>query len=108
MVRLSDARMSGTHYGTCIVHAAPEAAIGGPLALLRTGDPVALDAHAGTLDMLVDEDELAHRREAWRPPESPYKRSWAALYQRHVGQAPDGCDFDFLGGGDPVPPPLIF
>jgi dihydroxy-acid dehydratase len=108
MVRLSDARMSGTHYGTCIVHAAPEAAVGGPLALLRTGDLVRLDVAGGRLDMLVDEAELARRRAAWRAPASAYHRSYAALYQAHVGQAPDGCDFDFLQGREPTPEPPIY
>jgi len=108
MVRISDARMSGTHYGACIVHAAPEAAIGGPLALVKTGDMIRLDVAAGTLDMLVDEAELAVRRAAWRAPQTPYQRSYAALYQAHVGQAPDGCDFDFLAGRSPVPEPPIF
>ena len=108
MVRLSDARMSGTHYGACILHAAPEAAIGGPLALLKTGDQVRLDVAAGQLDMLVDEAEIARRRAAWRAPESPYARSYAALYQAHVGQAPDGCDFDFLMGQAPTPEPPIY
>jgi len=108
MVRISDARMSGTHYGACIVHAAPEAAIGGPLALVRTGDLIRLNVAAGTLDMLVDEAELAHRRAAWRAPDTPYQRSYAALYQAHVGQAPQGCDFDFLAGRAPTPEPPIF
>ncbi|MGA0600167.1 L-arabinonate dehydratase [Caulobacter sp. KR2-114] len=108
MVRLSDARMSGTHYGACIVHAAPEAAVGGPLALLRTGDLVALDVAAGRLDMLVDDAELARRRAAWTAPASPYARSWTALYQQHVTQAPEGCDLDFLAGREPVPEPPIF
>jgi dihydroxyacid dehydratase/phosphogluconate dehydratase len=108
MVRISDARMSGTHYGCCIVHVAPEAAIGGPLALLRTGDRVRLDVAAGALDMLVDEAELARRRSAWQPPVSPYKRSYAMLYQAHVSQAPEGCDFDFLTGQAPTPEPPIF
>ena len=108
MVRISDARMSGTHYGACVVHVAPEAAVGGPLALLRTGDLVRLDAAAGTLDMLVDAAELAERRAAWRAPESRYQRSYAALYQAHVGQAPTGCDFDFLAGRAPTPEPPIF
>ena len=108
MVRISDARMSGTHYGTCIVHAAPEAAIGGPLALLRSGDRVRLDVPAGTLDMLVDDGEIARRRAQWRAPASAYVRSYAALYQAHVGQAPQGCDFDFLTGRAPTPEPPIF
>jgi dihydroxy-acid dehydratase len=108
MVRISDARMSGTHYGACVLHVAPEAAIGGPLALLATGDRVALDVAGGRLDMLVDEAELARRRAAWTPPQTPYKRSYAALYQAHVGQAPEGCDFDFLAGRAPTPEPPIY
>lgn len=108
MVRLCDGRMSGTHYGCCIVHAAPESAIGGPLALLRTGDRVRLDVPAGRLDMLVSEEELAARRSAWRPPAREYLRSYAALYQAHVTQAPQGCDFDFLAGRAPTPEPPIF
>ncbi|TAN03811.1 MAG: dihydroxy-acid dehydratase, partial [Rhizobiaceae bacterium] len=107
MVRLSDGRMSGTHYGTCILHVAPESAVGGPLALLKTGDIVRLDAEAGTLDMLVDAEELERRRKAWMPPQR-YARSFAALYQAHVSQADKGCDFDFLAGTAPVPEPEIF
>ncbi|MBO0903237.1 L-arabinonate dehydratase [Jiella sonneratiae] len=108
MVRISDARMSGTHYGTCILHVAPEAAVGGPLALLRTGDVVSLDVAAGRLDMEVDAAEIARRRAAWRPPPQRYERSFAALYQRHVSQADRGCDFDFLEGTSAVPEPEIF
>jgi dihydroxy-acid dehydratase len=107
MVRISDGRMSGTHYGTCILHVAPESAVGGPLALLKTGDRIRLDAEAGTLDMLVDAEELDRRRREWSPPE-PYSRSFAALYQAHVSQADKGCDFDFLAGTAPVPEPEIF
>ncbi len=108
MVRICDGRMSGTHYGTCILHVAPEAAVGGPLALLRTGDMVRLDIPAGTVDMLVDDAELAERRLAWKPPARRYERSYAMLYQQHVGQADEGCDFDFLSGTEPVPEPSIF
>jgi len=108
MVRISDARMSGTHYGCCIVHVAPEAAIGGPLALIRTGDRVRLDVPAGTLDMLVDAEELGLRRASWRAPQTPYLRSYAALYRAHVSQAPQGCDFDFLTGQAPTPEPPIY
>ncbi len=107
MVRICDGRMSGTHYGACILHVAPEAAVGGPLALLKTGDIVELDAGAGRLDMLVPDDELARRRAAWRPAPL-YGRSFAALYQRHVTQANEGADFDFLARGEPVPEPEIF
>ncbi len=108
MVRISDGRMSGTHYGCCIVHVAPESAVGGPLALLRSGDRVRLDVPAGRLDMLVPEEEIAARRRAWQPPAPAYQRSYAALYQRHVTQAPQGCDFDFLAGRAPTPEPDIY
>lgn len=108
MVRISDGRMSGTHYGTCILHVAPEAAVGGPLALLQTGDMIVLDVAQGRLDMRVEAAELARRRAAWKPPARKYSRSFAALYQKHVGQADKGCDFDFLEGTDPTPDPAIF
>jgi dihydroxy-acid dehydratase len=108
MVRISDARMSGTHYGCCIVHAAPEAAIGGPLALVKSGDRIRLDVNSGRLDMLVPSTEIETRRAAWRAPASPYQRSYAALYQAHVQQAPQGCDFDFLTGQAPTPEPEIY
>jgi dihydroxy-acid dehydratase len=108
MVRICDGRMSGTHYGTCILHVSPEAAIGGPLALLRTGDLIDLDVAAGTINMRVSEDELARRRAEWKPSAPIYERSFAALYQRHVSQAHEGCDFDFLTGTQPVPEPPIY
>jgi len=108
MVRICDGRMSGTHYGTCILHVTPEAAVGGPLALVRTGDLIRLDVKAGTIDMEVSEEELARRRAAWKPTAPVYERSFAALYQRHVSQADEGCDFDFLSGTQPVPDPVIF
>jgi len=108
MVRICDGRMSGTHYGTCILHVSPEAAVGGPLALLRTGDLVELDVAAGRLDMRVDEAELARRHAEWTPAAPRYERSFAALYQRHVSQADEGCDFDFLDGGGPVAEPAIY
>jgi dihydroxy-acid dehydratase len=96
MVRVSDARVSGTAFGTCVVHVAPEAGVGGPLALVRDGDPVALDAAAGTLDLDVPAGELAARRAGWAPPARTHARGWPALYQAHVTQADTGCDFDFL------------
>ncbi len=96
MLRISDARMSGTSYGACILHVAPESFVGGPLALLKTGDIVRMDLEARTLDMLVDEDELAARRAAWQPPEPRFERGWGYMFQRHVGQADQGCDFDYL------------
>ncbi len=108
MVRVSDARMSGTHYGTCVLHVAPEAAVGGPLALVRTGDPIELDIEARRLNLDVDEAELARRRQAWKPPARPYERGFARLYVDHVTQADRGCDFDFLMGTAPTPEPPIF
>jgi len=97
IVRISDARMSGTSYGACVLHVAPEAAIGGPLALVRDGDIVSLDVEARRLDRLVDADELARRRAQWVKPVYA-DRGWRALYRRTVTQADKGCDFDFLAG----------
>lgn len=108
MVRISDARMSGTHYGSCILHVAPEAAIGGPLALVRTGDIIDLDIHGGSLNMRVSDQELALRRENLKPTHRKYARSFAALYQQHVTQADEGCDFDFLQEHADVPEPDIY
>ncbi|MEV7777553.1 dihydroxy-acid dehydratase [Kitasatospora sp. NPDC088351] len=96
MVRVTDGRMSGTSFGTVFLHVAPEAAVGGPLALVRTGDTVVVDVPAGRLDLDVPAAELARRRAAWSPPPSPHLRGWPALYQKHVTQASQGCDFDFL------------
>ena len=108
MLRISDARMSGTHYGTCILHVTPEAAIGGPLALVKTGDIIELDVVAGSLNMLVDEQELAQRRANWQAPVQPYSRGYTRLYIDHVTQADRGCDFDFLLGNEATPEPPIF
>jgi len=95
MVRISDARMSGTAFGTVVLHVSPEAAAGGPLALVRDGDLIRLDAAARRLDLKVDEAELGRRRAGWRPPEKP-ARGYARLYAERVTQAERGCDFDFL------------
>jgi dihydroxy-acid dehydratase len=104
MVRISDARMSGTSYGTCVLHVAPESAARGPLALVRDGDLVRLDVPGRRLDLLVPDEELAARREAWRPPAPPPARGYGAMFARHVTQADQGCDFDFLAGsGAPEP-----
>lgn len=110
MVRLSDARMSGTSYGACVLHIAPESHIGGPLALLRSGDPVTLDVPARRLDMQVNEEELTRRRAAWNPPPPRFGRGYGWMFARHVRQAPEGCDFDFLetGFGASVPEPDVF
>jgi dihydroxy-acid dehydratase len=108
MVRLSDARMSGTHYGSCVLHISPESAVGGPLALVQTGDEIELDVPARRLHLHVDDDELARRRAAWQPPVQPFQRGWTKLYQQHVTQAHEGCDFDFLQGTAPTPEPSIY
>lgn len=107
MLRISDSRMSGTHYGSCVLHVAPEAAVGGPLCLVRTGDIIDLDIAAGTLNMRVSDEELALRRTSHVPVHRQYGRSFAALYQQHVTQANEGCDFDFLQAGEVVPEPPI-
>jgi len=96
MVRISDARMSGTAYGTIVLHVSPEAAAGGPLALVRNGDRIRLSVKARRIDLLVEEAELAKRRAAWKPPVETPKRGYAKLYMEHVLQAEHGCDFDFL------------
>ena len=96
MVRVTDARMSGTSFGTVLLHAAPEAAVGGPLGLVRDGDLIRVDVPAGTLDLEVGDAELAARRAALAPPRRRHLRGWPALYAQHVMQAPDGCDLDFL------------
>ncbi|EMS95082.1 dihydroxy-acid dehydratase [Agrobacterium tumefaciens str. Cherry 2E-2-2] len=96
MVRISDARMSGTSYGACVLHVAPESFVGGPLALLKTGDIVRLDLPQRRLDMLVSEEEIASRRAAWQAPAPRYERGYGYLFSKHVTQADQGCDFDFL------------
>jgi dihydroxy-acid dehydratase len=107
LVRISDARMSGTSYGACVLHVAPESYVGGPLALVRTGDPITLDVSARTLTLDVAEDELDRRRAAWRAPEPRFERGYGSLYLDHVTQANEGCDFDFLArpGANPQPDP---
>ncbi|MFQ5567648.1 MAG: dihydroxy-acid dehydratase, partial [Paracoccaceae bacterium] len=96
MLRISDARMSGTSYGACVLHVAPEAHVGGPLALLRSGDIVRVDIPARRIDMAVDDDELARRRAGWTLPEPKFGRGYGWMFARHVAQADSGCDFDFL------------
>jgi dihydroxy-acid dehydratase len=107
MLRISDARMSGTSYGACVLHVAPESYAGGPLALVRDGDMIVLDVAARQLHLDVDESELARRRAAWRKPEPHFARGFGALYQNHITQANDGCDFDFLEGTAVTPEPEI-
>jgi dihydroxy-acid dehydratase len=96
MVRISDARMSGTAYGTIVLHVSPEAAVGGPLALVRSGDRIRLSVAQRRLELLVDDAELARRRAAWTPPVTSPTRGYRKLYMDTVMQAEDGCDFDFL------------
>jgi len=96
MVRISDARMSGTSYGTCVLHIAPEAAVGGPLAAVRTGDTVCLDVPHRRLNVELSQEDIDARLAHWRPPVSRHVRGWPLLYEQHVLQAPEGADFDFL------------
>src|SRR5258706_1661607 len=107
MVRISDARMSGTSYGACVLHVAPESFVGGPLALVHNGDLIELDVPKRRLELKVSETELARRRAAWKKPEPRYERGYGALYQRHIRQADEGCDFDFLEGTAPTAEPEI-
>jgi len=108
MVRISDARMSGTSFGACVLHVAPESFIGGPLALVRDGDMIELDIPARRLDLLVSEDELARRRAEWHAPPPRYARGYGAIFSRNVTQANEGCDFAILADRSPVPEPDIF
>ena len=109
VIRISDARMSGTSYGACVLHVSPEAALGGPLGLVKDGDEIELDVEKRRLDLLVSQSELDTRRRRWEPPESKASRGYAKLYADHVTQAHEGCDFDFLQGtpGE-TPEPDIF
>jgi dihydroxy-acid dehydratase len=102
MVRISDARMSGTSYGTVVLHVAPESAIGGPLALVRDGDEIELDVPRRSLTLKVSDTELASRRAAWKARPPHYTRGYGRLFLDHVLQANDGCDFDYLKGRTPV------
>ena len=108
MVRISDCRMSGTAYGTCVLHVAPEAAVGGPLGLVKDGDEIEIDIQGRKIHLDVSEEELAKRKAVWSPPVYPATRGYTALYAKHVTQANEGADFDFLHAGDETPEPLIF
>jgi dihydroxy-acid dehydratase len=107
MVRVSDARMSGTSYGTCVLHVAPESYVGGPLALVRNGDLIELNVEKKTLSLRVDEAEVEKRKAAWQAPKKKYDRGYGAIFAQHVRQADEGCDFDFLEGTAPIPEPEI-
>jgi dihydroxy-acid dehydratase len=110
MLRLSDARMSGTSYGGCLLHCSPEAAIGGPLALVKTGDRITVDVPARRIHLDISDEELALRKARWAPPPPRYERGYGWMFGRHILQANEGCDFDFLetSFGKPVPEPDIF
>ena len=110
MLRLSDARMSGTSYGACILHVAPESYVGGPLALVRTGDLISVDVAARRIHLEVSDDELAARRAAWVPPAPRFERGYGWMFSRHILQADEGCDFDYLetAFGAPVAEPDIY
>ncbi|MBL8382693.1 MAG: dihydroxy-acid dehydratase [Burkholderiales bacterium] len=96
MLRISDARMSGTSYGACVLHVTPESHVGGPLALVRDGDMISLDIAARRVDLLISDDEMARRKAAWQPPPPKFTRGYGVLYLKHIQQADKGCDFDFL------------
>jgi dihydroxy-acid dehydratase len=108
MLRISDCRMSGTSFGACVLHVAPESYIGGPLALVKTGDEIEIDIPARRLTLHVAEDELARRRAAWTPPPPRYTRGYGAIFQQNVTQANEGCDFAVLAARDAVPDPDIY
>ena len=110
MLRISDARMSGTSYGACILHVSPEAYVGGPLALVHTGDIISVDVAARTISLEVDEAELQRRRSRLKPPAPRFERGYGFMFAQHIGQADEGCDFDFLQSdfGGPIGEPAIF
>jgi dihydroxy-acid dehydratase len=107
MVRISDGRMSGTSYGACILHVAPESYVGGPLALVQTGDEIEIDVDKRRIHLHVSDAELARRKAAWQPPPPRYTRGYGAMFSEHIGQADQGCDFDFLAGTAPTREPEI-
>ncbi len=107
MLRISDARMSGTSYGACILHVAPESFVGGPLAFVQTGDEIEVDVAARRIHLHVSDDEIGRRRAAWTPPQPHYERGYGAMFAQHISQADEGCDFDFLQAGPPIPEPEI-
>ena len=107
MVRISDGRMSGTSYGACILHVSPESFVGGPLAFVETGDAIEVDVPARRIHLHVGEEELNRRRAAWKQPAPRYVRGYGAMFSAHIGQADEGCDFDFLAGKGQIPEPEI-
>ncbi len=107
MVRISDGRMSGTSYGACILHVSPESYVGGPLAFVQTGDEIEVDVDARRIHLAVSEEEMNRRRAAWQAPPPRYTRGYGAMFSQHIGQADEGCDFDFLEGTAPTAEPEI-
>lgn len=107
MLRISDGRMSGTSYGACILHVAPESFVGGPLALVQTGDEIEVSISKRSIHLHVSDEELARRKAAWKAEPPRYERGYGRMFQEHIGQADDGCDFDFLESGPSVPEPEI-
>ena len=107
MVRISDARMSGTSYGTCVLHVSPESWIGGPLALIKTGDFIELNVEQRELNVLISDEELAARQKVWRAKIKKFPRGYGHLFSQHVQQAHEGCDFDFLSGNEAIDEPEI-
>jgi dihydroxy-acid dehydratase len=99
--------MSGTSYGACILHVAPESFVGGPLAFVHTGDAIEIDVAARRIHLDVGETELNRRRAAWKQPPARYPRGYGAMFSAHIGQADEGCDFDFLAGKGQIPEPEI-
>jgi dihydroxy-acid dehydratase len=110
MLRLSDARMSGTSYGACVLHISPESFVGGPLALVRTGDMITVDVPNRLIRLEISDDELAARQAAWVRPKPKFERGYGWMFSKHIQQANEGCDFDFLRTdfGAPVGEPDIF
>ncbi len=107
MLRISDARMSGTSYGACVLHVSPESHIGGPLAAVRTGDRVSVDVEARSISVDLSDEEIAERLKSWSPPDRDYPRGYNRLFGQHIRQAHEGCDFDFLEGTERLPEPEI-
>ena len=110
MMRISDARMSGTSYGACVLHVSPESYIGGPLALVNNGDRITVDVPNRRIHLEVTDEELAARKAAWTPPPKRFERGYGHMFSQHILQAHDGCDFDYLetAFGAPVPEPVIY
>jgi dihydroxy-acid dehydratase len=107
MIRISDGRMSGTSYGACILHVAPESYVGGPLAFVQTGDEIEVDVDKRRFHLHISDEEMARRKAAWTPPPPRFTRGYGAMFAEHIGQADQGCDFDFLKAGAPTPEPEI-